>query len=242
MLARQPLELGQALEVLRVVGGVRAGLDVVLPAPAVCEASPVSSTGPDGVRARYAVLPGVWPGTQSAQSEPSPKTSRTPSKRPLGSGANAHSLTGGSPSSARSMVPRDQRGGAPRRRLARARVERRGLGTSGMPVTWSRCRWVKKTPGQRRLLLRQPVAQRLVHLHLLQVHHRRDHAPHRRRSGASRSAFSTPVSTMKVPRVGGGARGRRSGWARGRPRGPAALAFAGSQVDEPRRGTTQWRT
>jgi hypothetical protein len=37
------------------------------------------------------VLPLVWPGTQSAYTVPSPKTSTTPSKAPAASGANGYS-------------------------------------------------------------------------------------------------------------------------------------------------------
>src|SRR5690606_467775 len=89
---------------------------------------PTNSTGPFTVRTRYAVLPGVCPGTQSAHTEPSPKMSTTPPKSPLASREKVHSESAGLPSSARSLLPCHdvhERGG---RGLARAGEDRRPLG------------------------------------------------------------------------------------------------------------------
>ena len=105
-LFRQLEQRLQTQRALRLVVGEGPGFHSVVPHPQrVWLASPSRSLGPSGVRTRNAVLPGEWPGTCSAQSEPSPNTSSTPLKRPVESGAKGHSRSGPRPARNRSVVP-----------------------------------------------------------------------------------------------------------------------------------------
>ena len=56
------------------------------------------------VRTRYAVLPGVCPGTEIANTDWSPRTSTTPANAPSGSPANRHSCSVALPDSASSTI------------------------------------------------------------------------------------------------------------------------------------------
>ncbi len=188
------------------VAGERARLDVVLPAP-----GGVAGVADEEHRAAAACARGrrccrgCGPGTESAQSEPSPKTSTTPSKRPSGVRAERHSLSGPFPSSARvdrcrwvtRLRTRASRG------LARAGVDGRAARHVAHARDVVEVQVGEEHARERRWLLREPVAERLVDDHALEVHPPRDQpAAARTCSGASRSARSTPVSTRKVPRVG----------------------------------------
>ena len=140
------------------------------------------------------MLPGVWPGTQIAHTEPSLNTSTTPSKRPPRRAANFHSLSGvvalEQPPDVRSQ---DQVLHRSRRGLAGSRVDRRVLGNVGQAHHVIEMEMGQEHAGERTALREE---RREIGAHdelLLDLHEVGDEAAHGGALGIVDGAFDARV-------------------------------------------------